>query len=226
MKFWRVTWQCDKNTFYRELSSIAISALCTGFTGATISYDYDVDPVRRATTPAFYGFIPDKANCRLIIFGCMIAQGTLLMLLRSVSASLLMLVDPLYFVYYMCADVGLYILQKLLRRDFTHWMPINGAAIVFISCLVRVTLKIVVDYTAVLQYRSAYELGGIYWSMNLLMAQIATFGSIMLYFRMDTFDAMSGQCEKGGYFVESTNTIERGWEEAIWLVAGLGSAMW
>jgi hypothetical protein len=37
------------------LTSIVISAMTSGFTGAIISYDFDCDPARRRETPAFYG---------------------------------------------------------------------------------------------------------------------------------------------------------------------------
>ena len=35
--------------------SIIVSALTTGLTSATISYDFDVDPAKREHSPRFYG---------------------------------------------------------------------------------------------------------------------------------------------------------------------------
>jgi hypothetical protein len=75
------------------LGSIIMSACSTGFTAATISFDFDVSPQRRRDEPAFYGYIPDSAGWRTAIFFCMIMNGALLLLLRSVSTALLLVVD-------------------------------------------------------------------------------------------------------------------------------------
>ena len=70
-----------------------MSACTTGFTAATISFDFDVSPQRRRAEPNFYGYIPDSAGRRTAIFFCMIMNGALLLLLRSLSTALLLMVD-------------------------------------------------------------------------------------------------------------------------------------
>ena len=75
------------------LGSILVSVLTTGFTSAVISFDFDVDPQRRREEPTFYGYIPDSAGRRTAIFFCMIMNGALLLLLRSLSTALLLMVD-------------------------------------------------------------------------------------------------------------------------------------
>jgi hypothetical protein len=75
------------------LGSIIVSACTTGFTAATISFDFDVSPHRRRDEPAFYGYIPDSAGRRTAIFLCMIMNGALLLLLRSLSTALLLMVE-------------------------------------------------------------------------------------------------------------------------------------
>jgi hypothetical protein len=60
---------------------------------ATISFDFDVNPQRRREEPGFYGYIPDSAGRRTGIFLCMIVNGALLLLLRSASTALLVIVD-------------------------------------------------------------------------------------------------------------------------------------
>ena len=77
----------------RALASIIVSACTTGFTAATISFDFDVSPQRRRDEPAFYGYIPDSAGRRTAIFFCMIMNGALLLLLRSLSTALLAIVN-------------------------------------------------------------------------------------------------------------------------------------
>jgi hypothetical protein len=76
----------------RALGSIVVSACTTGFTAASTSFDFDVSPQRRRDEPAFYGYIPDSAGRRTGIFFCMIMNGALLLLLRSVSTVLLAMV--------------------------------------------------------------------------------------------------------------------------------------
>jgi hypothetical protein len=75
------------------IGSIIVSSCTTGFTAATISFDFDVSPARRRDEPTFYGYIPDSAGRRTAIFFCMIMNGALLLLLRSFSTALLAIVD-------------------------------------------------------------------------------------------------------------------------------------
>jgi hypothetical protein len=77
----------------RALTSVIVSACATGFTSATISFDFDVSPLRRREEPGFYGYIPDSAGRRTAIFFCMVMNSTLLLLLRSVSTALLAMVN-------------------------------------------------------------------------------------------------------------------------------------
>ncbi|GMH65348.1 hypothetical protein TL16_g04176 [Triparma laevis f. inornata] len=40
--------------------SLAVSILTTGFVSATLSYDWDTDPKKRAAMPNYYGYVPDS----------------------------------------------------------------------------------------------------------------------------------------------------------------------
>jgi len=66
----------------RALSSITMSALTTGFTSASISYDYDTNPTERKSQPEFYGYVPNKASSRSVIFFPMTLNSALLLLVR------------------------------------------------------------------------------------------------------------------------------------------------
>jgi hypothetical protein len=146
------------------LGSIVVSALTTGFTSATISFDFDVSPQRRRDEPTFYGYIPDSAGRRTTIFFCMIMNGALLLLVRSVSTALLAMAGWKWIVGYLASDMGLYFVYKLLRRDFLHWIPLEGALSVAESVVERFLVKVLVDYTGVIQFRAAGELGGFAWT--------------------------------------------------------------
>jgi hypothetical protein len=153
------------------LGSILVSALSTGFTSAVISFDFDVSPQRRRDEPTFYGYIPDSAGRRTAIFFCMIMNGALLLLVRSVSTALLAMAGWRWIVGYLVSDMSLYFTYKLLRRDFSHWIPLKGATSVVASVLERLIVKVLVDFTGVIQFRAAAEMGGCFWTFDMVRAR-------------------------------------------------------
>jgi len=171
----------NKDRTRRAIVSVAVSALTTGFNSASISFDADVDPQKRKEVPDYYGYIPDDGK-RTVIFGCMVVNSSLLLLVRSLSAAMLMLAQKRYFVLYMAGDMGVYLLQKMLRGDFHYWVPIGGAFGLFCSLLVRVLCKAIADFTGVIHCRHPYELGGLYWTGNMMLALLASFASVWIYF--------------------------------------------
>jgi hypothetical protein len=151
-------------------------------TNSLRSYDYDTDPQKRLETPDHYGYIPDEASTRMVLLFCMTVNSALLLLVRGFSAAALLFVDSKYFALYSLIEMGIYLLYKLLRRDFYYWMPLEGAVGIFLSLLMRIVVKVVTDFTGVLQFRGAAELGGIYWSMNSLIALSSCFVCSWVYF--------------------------------------------
>ena len=139
-----------------------------------------MDPAKRKESPDFYGYIPDGGQ-RTVVFGCMVLNGALLLLLRSLSAVMLMLVQKRYFVIYMAGDMALYLLMKVLRGDFYHWIPVDGAFGLIVSLLVRVIGKTITDFTGIVHPRSPQELGGLYWTVNMFLALLTSFGSVWIY---------------------------------------------
>ena len=131
---------------------------------------FDVSPQRRRDEPDFYGYIPDAASSRTLIFGCMIINGALLLLARSVSMALLAMVGGQWVLLYLASDMGLYFTYKILRRDLWHWVPLEGASSVVESVLERLIVKVLVDFTGVIQFRAAGEMGG-YFTFNMVRAR-------------------------------------------------------
>jgi hypothetical protein len=105
----------------------------------------------------------------------MVMNGALLLLSRSFFASMLMLVETRYFIWYSAFDMGIYLLFKMARGDFTYWIPVDGALGFFMSMIVRVGVKTITDYTGIVQFRASGELGGIYWSFSMLTAVAVPF---------------------------------------------------
>jgi hypothetical protein len=133
--------------------SILISALSVGVSSATISFDFDVDPMYRKQSPTFYGYVPDSGFGRTAIFITMVLQSTGMLLIRSFSTVLLINVGLGYIGYIFATEMGLYLLYKLVMRDAYYWVPIYGMAGVAFSFVVRCMVKIVADYTGVIQFR-------------------------------------------------------------------------
>jgi hypothetical protein len=101
----------------------------------------------------------------------MIINGALLLLVRSVSMALLAMVGGQWLLVYLVSDMGLYFAYKILRRDLWHWVPLQGAASVVQSVLERLVVKVLVDFTGVIQFRAAGEMGGSYFTFNMVRAR-------------------------------------------------------
>jgi hypothetical protein len=101
----------------------------------------------------------------------MIVNGALLLLVRSMSMALLAMVGSQWVLVYLVSDMGLYFTYKMLRRDLWHWMPLEGAASVMVSALERLVVKVLVDSTGVVQFRAAGEMGGCYWTFDMVRAR-------------------------------------------------------
>jgi hypothetical protein len=78
----------------QAIASIGVSAICVGFTSASISYDNDTDVRLRRSSPRYYGWVPDGIGATAA-FLAMTANSSLLLILRSTSAGFLLLVNPM-----------------------------------------------------------------------------------------------------------------------------------
>jgi hypothetical protein len=143
--------------------SLAVSALTTGFASATISYDYDTDPGKREQVPDFYGYIPAKASKRSLVFVSMVLLTAGMLLIRCMTIVVLGQIGSSWVALYIGGDLGLYLLVKVLRGDFWYWVPLGGKAEIVSSILMRVIVKVITDFTSIVQFRHPNEVGGLYW---------------------------------------------------------------
>jgi hypothetical protein len=164
----------DKDIRTTAWLSVAVSAITTGFASATISYDWDTDPAKREQAPDFYGYIPAKASKRTIVFVSMLLLSAGMLLIRCTTIVLLGLIGGSWAFLYIGVDLGLYLLVKILRGDFWYWAPLGGKAEIANSIMLRVLVKIVTDFTSIVQFRHPNEVGGAYWLFGLLL----TMGSL------------------------------------------------
>jgi hypothetical protein len=154
--------------------SLAVSALTTGYASATISYDFDTDPVKREQVPDFYGYVPANPTKRLIIFVSMMLVSACMLVMRCMTIVVLGLLGGKWVSLYIGADFGLYLLVKVFREDFWYWIPLGGNTEVLNSIVFRLLVKVVGDFTSIVQFRHPYELGGIYWIFGFIL----TMGSL------------------------------------------------
>jgi len=84
-------------------------------------------------------------------------------------------------------ETAVYLLYKLLRRDFRYWLPLPKGTSLATSLIARVTAKVITDYTGMLHTRHPLEMGGCYWLMNQVYIQISVF--IVLTSRMNVDDS-------------------------------------
>jgi len=99
-----------------------------------------------------------------------------------------------------------YLLQKVARGDFHYWMPLNGVFGLVVSLLVRVSVKTLADFTGVIHFRHPIELGGLYWTVNVFMALLASVASVWVYY------------EKGSGLAMEQSTA--------WTLVGLLGGLW
>ena len=164
-----VGFMTDSNPGTMSLVSIFISALTAGFTGAQISYDMDTDPAKRATKPFFYGYIPDVALKRTVVFVTMVFMSSLMLLVKSLAIALFIRLGWRYVLIYFAVDVGVFYAIKIWNRDFVYYLPFEGFWFsIAASTLIRFISKIISDFTGIVHFRHPGEMGGAYFTFNVI----------------------------------------------------------
>ena len=154
-----------------ELLSLIVSIMMCGFTSAQISYDFDTSPEKRDEKPDFYGYVPDGSHPRTICFGSLIFISSFMLAIKALSLVLVSTVSPKYAVIFFAIDIGIFLLLKIIRKDFIYWVPTKGITSIEVSLVTRIVVKVVTDFTSIVQARHPNEVGGVQWSLG----QLATF---------------------------------------------------
>jgi hypothetical protein len=110
----------------------------------------------------------------MVIFASMLLFSAGMLLIRCTTIVLLGLMGSSWAFLYIGADLVLYMLVKILRGDFWYWIPFGGNGEIVSSILLRVLVKIIVDFTSIVQFRHPNEVGGAYWLFGLML----TMGSL------------------------------------------------
>jgi hypothetical protein len=118
---------------------------------------------------------------RGLAFVTMFALSTIHVIVKTLASALLIVTNSNWFVYFMVGDMGIYLTQKAVRKDFVYWVPMKGKMMIPISLFVRVITKLISDFSGTLMFRNALELGGIWFSLNLVITQVSAIVSTYLY---------------------------------------------
>jgi hypothetical protein len=112
----------------------------------------------------------------------MIVNSALLLLVRALSMALLAMVGGKWALAYFVSDMGLYFGYRLVRKDLWHWIPVDGVGGVVAAVLERLVVKVLVDYTGVIQFRGSGEMGAAYFSFNMMLSLAASFVITRIYY--------------------------------------------
>jgi len=164
--------------------------LTTAFTSATIAFDLDTNPMSRSNAPAFHGYVPDGHKERLKVFLLMFLIKIAHVTSTSMGLSFLFTISPSSAYAYLAASTGVYMLYRACRGDLHYWIPLEGKTGWIMSILERVAAKIIADFTGCIHCRHPVEVGGLYYSLTLLQAQVGSAIFAKLY-----IDASDGDAE-------------------------------
>ena len=148
---------------------------------------------------------------------CALARSKIYLILsrtHSLSHSILVItlgiaVGPMYSWLYLGADMLIFLLYKIVRDDFYYWLPINGIKGIAVSLIVRMVLKIISDFTSSPHFRHPFEMGGLYFTLNMFLPY---FGLIATLFFIG---------EDNNYGFADPDFLHRLWQLTLMLGGGL-----
>lgn len=94
-------------------------------------------------------------------------------LLQTFTCALLAIIDMNYLLYYLGVDMGLFLLYKIARKDFFYYANLRGAVRFIGSLTSRIAVKIVLNFTIVIQLRNPCEGGGVPFMFSILFSMAA-----------------------------------------------------
>jgi hypothetical protein len=105
-----------------------------------------------------------KARCFFVLFVVHLVQ----ILLRTATLSLLAATRGWLAAVYLVGDFVVMVGYKGLRRDVVYWPPRTGVPL---SLVARFVFKVFADSTSCAQFRHPFELGGLYYCLNIFLGQ-------------------------------------------------------
>ncbi|GMH47216.1 hypothetical protein TrRE_jg10166, partial [Triparma retinervis] len=124
--------------------SIALGCMSTGYILTSVAYDLDIDPTKRSNFEC-RGWVPNGEKGRLYCFVFMLLTASMQCFQTAFGFAML------YFVYRksaaLCAlvifiNLPLWLIIKILRREWTCWIPIYGKSGQICTVVFRVCMSL------------------------------------------------------------------------------------
>ena len=77
--------------------------------------------------------------------------------------------------------MGFYFLYKVVRGDLRYWLNLPNFLSWLVSIIIRGIVKTVVDFTLIIHFRHPFDVGGFFWTANVVNNQTFCFLSIYFY---------------------------------------------
>jgi len=135
----------------------------------------------RRTGKIFYGFVPLHGLRLVVLKWSMYLLSFCQLLGKSLEMAILVQVGgKTLAIGVLGGEMVAFLVYKLVRGDFRYWAPMPRGTSFVVSLIERVMVKVTCDFTGLLHARHPYEMGGLYWLMNMVFTQASVFGAIKL----------------------------------------------
>ena len=204
----------------KEVNILLVGALSTSamFVAEAVSYMtymMDISEDNRQKGNLFYGFVSlhglrlvvVKWSMYLLSFCQLLGKSLMVNIIYQIGGKTLV-------VAVMGGEMVAYLIYKVVRGDFRYWMPMPRGTSLATSLIMRVTVKVICDFTGFLHARHPYEMGGLYWLMNMVFTQVSVFGAIKLKEEYGWSEEVEGRVIEDEYY--TTIAI---WLFAVWFVS-------
>jgi hypothetical protein len=105
-------------------------------------------------------------------------------MMKFLASSLILCVDASWLAIYMGCDTLLFLLLKLIRRDFTYEAKLPPFISALFSLLIRISTKLLTDFTLTLHMRNSMEIGGILFLLVVVQNQASAFVAAQIYLKL------------------------------------------
>jgi len=191
--------------------SLLVSVIFVSEAVTYMTYVKDISEESRTTGRLFYGFMPLSGMRMVLVKGSMYVLSFCQLMGKSITIGIMVQIGgKRTALAVLGCEVGIYLLYKVLRKDFRYFLPLPNGTSLAISLLFRVAMKVVSDFTGMLHARHPYEMGGAYWMFNMFYTQVMLF--VVVNVRSST------------YSEEGQNPVFS--EEKLWILACSLSALW
>lgn len=171
---------------YIPVLSLALSLVTSSFLSADISFAWDWDAANRRKAPDFYGYLSSHIRPLVLSLTLMFWMSFFNLAIRTFFCILLYMKGGVALMYGVLAlELAAYLLVKAARKDMWYWIPLYGVQGMIESVSARILIKIVTDWTACVQFRHPNEVGGYYFTINVLVNVLIGIASAMWRAKFD-----------------------------------------